>query len=98
MFEHILVPLDGSHVAEAVLPQVEALAGKFGSRVTLLRAVETAADYVGADDLTPSNLAPLNSPIGSPLVVEAELDYAGQWSTQARQQATEYLAVVAKRL
>jgi nucleotide-binding universal stress UspA family protein len=98
MFEHILVPLDGSELAESVLPQVEALAGKFGSRVTLLRAAATAADYVGADDLTPSGVAPLAGTYNSPLLVEAELDYAAQWAEQSHQSATEYLAAVAKRL
>jgi nucleotide-binding universal stress UspA family protein len=40
MFEHILVPLDGSPLAESVLPHTVALAQTFGARVTLLQAVE----------------------------------------------------------
>ncbi len=40
MFEHILVPLDGSPLAECVLPHTVALAQAFGSRVTLLQALE----------------------------------------------------------
>ena len=40
MFEHILVPLDGSRLAEMVLPHLVALAPTFESRVTLLRVVE----------------------------------------------------------
>ncbi len=39
MFEHILVPLDGSPLAERVLPHVLALAKAFNSRVTLFRVV-----------------------------------------------------------
>lgn len=39
MFEHILVPLDGSPLAERVLPHILALAKAFHSRVTLLRVV-----------------------------------------------------------
>jgi nucleotide-binding universal stress UspA family protein len=39
MFEHILVPLDGSTLAERVFPHVIALAKAFNSRVTLLRVV-----------------------------------------------------------
>jgi nucleotide-binding universal stress UspA family protein len=35
MFERILLPLDGSEVAEAVLPYAEELAGKLGSEVVL---------------------------------------------------------------
>ncbi len=40
MFDHILVPLDGSRLAETVLPHLVALASAFGSRVTLLRVAE----------------------------------------------------------
>ncbi|MFQ6100930.1 MAG: universal stress protein [Anaerolineae bacterium] len=40
MFDHILVPLDGSSVAECVLPHVVAVTRAFGSRVTLLRVLE----------------------------------------------------------
>ena len=37
MFKKILVPLDGSKLAEGILPQVEQLAKIHGSEVTLLR-------------------------------------------------------------
>ncbi len=40
MFEKILVPLDGSARAEAILPQVEALALEFGSELILLHVIE----------------------------------------------------------
>jgi nucleotide-binding universal stress UspA family protein len=40
MIGHILVPLDGSALAESVLPAASALAGVFGARVTLLHIVE----------------------------------------------------------
>lgn len=39
MFDHLIVPLDGSSLAECVLPHAVALAQPFESRVTLLRAV-----------------------------------------------------------
>lgn len=39
MFSHILVPLDGSRLAEKVLPHVVTLATSFDSRITLFRAV-----------------------------------------------------------
>ncbi|OGO19623.1 MAG: hypothetical protein A2Z14_19640 [Chloroflexi bacterium RBG_16_48_8] len=42
MIDHILVPLDGSSLAERVLPHLFALARPFGSRVTLLRVVSRA--------------------------------------------------------
>jgi nucleotide-binding universal stress UspA family protein len=40
MFDHILVPLDGSPLAECVLPHTVATAQAFGARVTLLRVLE----------------------------------------------------------
>jgi nucleotide-binding universal stress UspA family protein len=40
MFKHILVPLDGSRLAEDILAPVQSLAAHFGSRVTLLHVVE----------------------------------------------------------
>jgi nucleotide-binding universal stress UspA family protein len=52
MYRHILVPLDGSPLAEQVLPHVHALAANEGTtKVTLLRAVPpiftTSVDYSG---------------------------------------------------
>ena len=43
MFTHILVPLDGSSLAEAALPAAAFLACKFGARVTLFHVVERNA-------------------------------------------------------
>jgi nucleotide-binding universal stress UspA family protein/CBS domain-containing protein len=43
-YRHIMIPLDGSQLAEQVLPHVEPLAKKFGSRLTLLRAVSPDED------------------------------------------------------
>ena len=40
MFDTILVPLDGSQMADCVLPHVAALAGPFNAEVTLLRMLE----------------------------------------------------------
>jgi nucleotide-binding universal stress UspA family protein len=53
MFERILVPLDGSQLAECVLPHAVAIAQAFGSRLLLLQAVDcpqTDADPVRAVD------------------------------------------------
>lgn len=52
MYRHILVPLDGSALAEQVLPHVHAIAANEGTvRITLLRAVPpiftTSVDYSG---------------------------------------------------
>lgn len=42
-FCHLLVPLDGSSLAEAVLPAATVLAGRVGAAVTLLHVVEAGA-------------------------------------------------------
>lgn len=55
MYQHIMVPLDGSELAECVLPHVEALAiGCNVSRVTVVRVVTPLHLYGGAE----SGLAP----------------------------------------
>ncbi len=43
MFQHILVPLDGSKLAETALPAARFLAGALGARVTLVHVVEEDA-------------------------------------------------------
>lgn len=44
MFTHIVVPLDGSSLAECVLPHVVTFARAFKARVTLLRVLNNGAD------------------------------------------------------
>jgi nucleotide-binding universal stress UspA family protein len=44
MFEHILIPLDGSSLAECVLPHGLAIAKALGARATVLQVVEQAED------------------------------------------------------
>ena len=48
MYERILVPLDGSHLAEAVLPGAEELVGRLCSEIILLSVSEStdAEDYL----------------------------------------------------
>ncbi len=43
MIRHLLVPLDGSSLAEAVLPAAAALAERLGAQVTLLHVMERGA-------------------------------------------------------
>ena len=52
MFEKILVPLDGSALAQAILPYVMALAKGFHSRVILLHVAETALDHEAPEQKT----------------------------------------------
>jgi nucleotide-binding universal stress UspA family protein len=42
MYQNILLPLDGSKRAEAILPHVENIAARFGARVTILIVEEPA--------------------------------------------------------
>ena len=43
MFEHLLVPLDGSRLAEAALPAAAALSERLGAQVTLVHVIERNA-------------------------------------------------------
>ena len=43
MFKRLLIPLDGSHLAEAILPAAVVLAGRLGAAVTLLHVLERNA-------------------------------------------------------
>jgi nucleotide-binding universal stress UspA family protein len=40
MFSHLLVPLDGSHLAEAALPPALELASKFNSKISLVWVIQ----------------------------------------------------------
>jgi nucleotide-binding universal stress UspA family protein len=88
MYTHILVALDGSEIAEQVLPHVEGLAEKLGSEVTLLR-VTLAPGMAVAPGL------------GLPMTVPTDL-YTAEQMTEAlaaeRQDAETYLHSVAGRV
>jgi nucleotide-binding universal stress UspA family protein len=50
MYKKILVPLDGSPLAEAVLPHAQSLAQSEGAEIVLLRvAVDPAAEFAFSD-------------------------------------------------
>ena len=49
MYYHILVPLDGSNRAEAILPHVEELGRRCDAQVVFLRVVEPMPIYVGPE-------------------------------------------------
>jgi len=59
MYEKIMVPLDGSELAECVLPHVEAIArGCASKELVLLRVVEPEKVYIGSDyAIDPKNAA-----------------------------------------
>ena len=84
MYAQILVPLDGSQFAEQVLPHVEALAAKFGSHITLLRA--TTPDQTRVVP-TPGPLSASRQGTASMPLAEVE-----------RREASQYLSAIAQRL
>jgi nucleotide-binding universal stress UspA family protein len=53
MYHKILVPLDGSKRAEAILPHVEDLARRYQARVIFLQVVEPEPLIVGPDMVYP---------------------------------------------
>ena len=53
MYHKILVPLDGSSRAEAILPHVEDLARRYRARVIFLQVVEPEPLIVGPDMVYP---------------------------------------------
>ncbi len=85
MFSRILVGLDGSDLAERVLPHVETLAEKFDSRVTLLQATTPPGAIIAG---TAAGADPVAGPVVDPTpIIQAE-----------RQEASNYLEVIARRL
>ena len=49
MYNYILVPLDGSERAEAILPHVEELAKRYDAQVILMQVVETVPLHAGPE-------------------------------------------------
>jgi nucleotide-binding universal stress UspA family protein len=71
MYARIVVALDGSTLAEHILPHVEPLAERFGSSITLLRATIPPSDVVAGDVVV--GAPPVAGPLVDPTpVVHAE--------------------------
>jgi nucleotide-binding universal stress UspA family protein len=71
MYKKILVPLDGSHRSEKILPHVEELAKRYGSKVIFLRVVrypqlnaysgmEPGAYQINCEEIAESAVSQLN--------------------------------------
>jgi nucleotide-binding universal stress UspA family protein len=87
MYSHLLVPLDGSTEAESALAHAQAVAERFGARVTLIR-VTVAPETLIAEAASGAPGVPEAGPLLDPTpVVEAEQD-----------EAKTYLAGVVERL
>jgi nucleotide-binding universal stress UspA family protein len=78
-YERIVVALDGSQLAERILPHVEPLAERFGSSITLLRATIPPSDVVAGDVVVGA------PPVAGPLVDPTPVVH------EERKEATKYL-------
>jgi nucleotide-binding universal stress UspA family protein len=81
MIGHILVPLDGSKLAEVVLPYAEELAKRLNARVTFVQVVESGMTRAAMDELSPAAVAEME--VRDEKAVKAAGDYlsalAGDW-------------------
>jgi nucleotide-binding universal stress UspA family protein len=87
MYERILVALDGSALAEQILPHVEALSKAFRSKVMLLRVTEPPERLITET----AGTLPMGVP-GSPVLDVTPL------VEEQRREAVSYLTSVAERL
>jgi len=84
MYERILVPLDGSRRAEAIMPHLKTIAHCFGAKVIILQVVEPA--YIPSDPA--SYLPELESELNEHLKREAE-KYLLSWKDRLGSQEIE---------
>ena len=84
MYATILVPLDGSQRAEAIMPHLKTLAHCFGARVIILQVVEPA--YIPSDPA--SYLPELESELNEHRKLEAE-NYLLSWKQRLNSQGIE---------
>jgi nucleotide-binding universal stress UspA family protein len=86
VFETILLPLDGSELAEGALPVALELKSRLGARLVLLRAIEPASSYL------------IQSPgvFESPAGAAANVELTRQVIETERQEAIDYLTGLAR--
>jgi nucleotide-binding universal stress UspA family protein len=90
VYGKILVPLDGSKLAEGVLPHVQELARRFDSQVTLIQVVAPLSKLVA--ETVPASLEP------SGAAAAVGLEAAAEAVKAERERARAYLEGVAERL
>jgi nucleotide-binding universal stress UspA family protein len=91
MYKKILVPLDGSKLAECVLPHVEDLATcSKGAEVTLVSVTERVTGYRVLEEYT--------EPLGERLVPGSEERLVPEAVGKQEKQAQKYLGKIAKTL
>jgi len=85
MYERILVALDGSELAERILPHVETLGRALGSTLIVLRATQSSEQIIAG--LNAGAMSPAMGIVDPNPIIEAE-----------REEVDGYLAQVAARL
>lgn len=88
MYDRILLPLDGSELAEAVEPHAMAMAKKFESEVILLQVVTPVSRRVAR--MAPGQVTPATT---AQIAVEAAHEQVGA----EMREATQYLSSVSRR-
>lgn len=91
MYEVILVPLDGSHRAEKILPYVENFAAEKKSKVILLQVIEPVSPVITPPDMMPY----YNSELVDAVAQEAH-DYMAGKAGEFRAKGFEVEAIVAQ--
>src|SRR4051812_5867922 len=84
MFTKILVPMDGSPLAEVVLAQVSALAEKFDSEVVLLEVVHSLTELLAES-------VPYTPMMTTPAAAEIAVDAAQEAHEAESEHASDYL-------
>ena len=95
MFEKLLVPLDGSEMAESVLPFVEDMAKRYSAEVILLRVVATPQDRWTAKVFQPPLAVPGST---EDVVTSPHPVYREQEMESLRGEVERTLSGVRKRL
>lgn len=94
MYDRILMPLDGSELAEAVEPYVLPIAEKFDSELILMQAVTPLSKLIGKIP-PPAAMAPGAM---APAAAEIDADAARAQVEAETRSAREYLDSVSRRL
>ncbi|MGD8462921.1 MAG: universal stress protein [Anaerolineae bacterium] len=95
MFEKVLVPLDGSEMARAVLPFVEDIAQRYSAEIILLQVIATPQDRSIATVFQPSLAVPGSS---DDVTAVAHPVYREQEMESLRAEGERRLSPIRKRL
>ena len=90
MYERILIPLDGSALAEGVLTYAGEVAEKFGSEVIIFQAIRPFGQVL-AETAVPGDM------VMSPTAIQISADAAEDEVDRERVEALEYLDAVCRR-